>query len=66
MSCFQMLQCCLLNMIFVDFQGVEVALSIDVLQDVSATKPTKQKKEKPINSFCIMTRYVCTRHPHLL
>lgn len=47
MSCFQMLQCCLLNMIFVDFQGVEVALSIDVLQDVSATKPTKQKKKNP-------------------
>lgn len=30
-----------------DFQGVEVALSTDVLQDISATKPTKQKKENP-------------------
>lgn len=37
----------ILNMIFVDFQGVEVALSTDVLQDISATKPTKQKKENP-------------------
>lgn len=38
-------------MIFVDFQGVEVALSIDVLQDVSATKPTKQKKRKTHKQF---------------